>query len=157
MYKQRLKDAAMLCVFAFFFGMASVPFASKTYAATNSENNSSQSVKEKASDVSTKIEKYTIKQRDEAVRKAKESLADLDERIDRMENRLAKKWAQMDESAREKARATMKSLRKQRTEAAEWYGSLKHSSSAAWQDVKKGFSKSYKDLKDAFIKAEREY
>jgi hypothetical protein len=48
-------------------------------------------------------------------------------------------------------------LRKQRNEVAEWYGGLKHSASNAWEDVKKGFLKSYQALRDTFDKAHSEF
>jgi hypothetical protein len=63
----------------------------------------------------------------------------------------------MDQSAREKAMATLSTLRKQRNEVAEWYGGLKHSASNAWEDVKKGFLKSYQELQDTFDKAHSEF
>ena len=68
-----------------------------------------------------------------------------------------KKWGQMDQSARKKARASLKALRKQRNEVAEWYGGLKHSSSNAWEDVKKGFLNSYQVIRDTFDKVQGEF
>ena len=157
MHRKRLKEGALVFALAIFFGITSMSFADQTSAATDTDKTATEKIREEGTDVARTIKSYTVKQRDEAVRKAKEALADIDTRIDRMESRFDKKWNQMDESARVKARATMRSLRHQRTEVAEWYGSLKHSSAAAWKDVKKGFSKSYEDLKAAFMKAEREY
>jgi ElaB/YqjD/DUF883 family membrane-anchored ribosome-binding protein len=157
MHRKRLKEGALVFALAIFFGITSMPFADQTSAATDTNKTATEKIKEEGTDIARTIKSFTVKQRDEAVRKAKEALADIDTRIDRMESRFDKKWNQMDESAREKARATMRYLRHQRTEVAEWYGSLKHSSAAAWKDVKKGFSKSYEDLKAAFMKAEREY
>lgn len=51
----------------------------------------------------------------------------------------------------------LQAIKEKRNEVAEWYGGLKHSSSASWEEVKKGFSKSYKALADAFEKAAREF
>ena len=157
MHRESLKEVALVFALAIFFGITSMSFADQTSAATDTDKTATEKIREEGTDVARTIKSYTIKQRDEAVKKAKEAIADIDRRIDRMESRFDKKWNQMDESARVKARATMRSLRHQRTEVAEWYGSLKHSSAAAWKDVKKGFSKSYEDLKAAFMKAEREY
>jgi len=153
MRKKRLKEAALVFAFAVVLGITPASFADQMSTGKNTDKTVTEKIRQEGVD----IKNYTVKQRDEAVRKAKEALVDLDARIDRMESRLDKKWSQMDESAREKARATMNSLRKQRTEVAEWYGSLKHSSASAWKEVKKGFSKSYEDIKTAFTKAEREY
>ncbi|MGA8282394.1 MAG: hypothetical protein WB853_15980 [Desulfobacterales bacterium] len=63
----------------------------------------------------------------------------------------------MDQSARTKARETLTALQKKRTEVAEWYGDLKHSSRNAWEDVKAGFLKSYHELCNAFDKAAKEF
>jgi hypothetical protein len=74
-----------------------------------------------------------------------------------MESRLNKEWDQMDQSARNKAINTLTALRKQRNEVAEWYGGLKHGSRNAWEEVKKGFLKSYQDLRDAFDRAHSQF
>ena len=74
-----------------------------------------------------------------------------------MENRIGKKWDQMDQAARREARSTLASLRKQRNELAEWYGGLKYSSAEAWGHVKIGFLKSYKAMSKSFGKAESEF
>jgi hypothetical protein len=84
-------------------------------------------------------------------------MKDLDARIQGMEDRLEKKWGQMDQAAREKARSAMQSLRKKRNELAEWYGGMKHSSANAWEQAKKGFLDSYDSLSKAFDKAVKEF
>lgn len=81
----------------------------------------------------------------------------LDGQIESMENRIGKKWDQMDQAARRQARSTLAALRKQRNELAEWYGGLKYSSVAAWEHVKNGFLKSYESLAKIFGKAEGEF
>ena len=91
-------------------------------------------------DVLQALQGYAADQRDEAVRKTKTALDNLDSRIDALETSIDSNWDRMDKAAREKARANLKALRKQRTELAEWYGSLKSSSADAWEHAKKGFS-----------------
>jgi hypothetical protein len=63
----------------------------------------------------------------------------------------------MNQAGREKARATLKSLRKRRNELAEWYGGMQHSSSKAWLHVKKGFLDSYEALSKAYDEAIDEF
>src|SRR5437899_2256442 len=58
--------------------------------------------------------------------------------------------------ARKKARATLNALRRERNEAAEWYGGLKHSSAESWEQVKAGFVKSYEALKESFARARKQ-
>jgi hypothetical protein len=97
-----------------------------------------------------------VEQRDEAIKKAKTALDDLDARIRRMERKLDGEWERMDQGARKKARATLDTLRRERNEAAEWYGGLKHSSAESWEQVKAGFVKSYEVLRQSFAKARKE-
>lgn len=129
-------------------GYAAQPAAEKTTA---------KEVKEKTAQALQAIGSYTADQSDEAVKKAKEVLDDLDTRIDQLQSQLSQEWDRMDQSARTKARESLTALQKKRTVAAEWYGALKHSSRNAWEDVKTGFVRSYQELYDAFDKAAKEF
>lgn len=103
------------------------------------------------------IETYTAEQRDKALDKVRIAIDNLDSRIDEMEKRMGEKWDQMDRTTREKAQSTLKTLRQKRNKLAEWYGGMKHSSSKAWEHVKKGFLDSYEALLDAYKKAADEF
>jgi hypothetical protein len=74
-----------------------------------------------------------------------------------MEARIDRNWEKMDNAARERARNTLTVLREKRIRVAEWYGSMKNSSTEAWGHMKKGFSDSYSSLKSSWEKAEKEY
>jgi vancomycin resistance protein YoaR len=148
-----LAKAYLVFVTAVFFAMASVSFAAQASA----DRTETKAVKEKVADAAEAIKNYSVDQRDEALKKAKTVLDELDARIDRMQSQLNGKWDQMDQSTRKKAMDALTVLRKQRNEIAEWYGGLKHSSSNAWEDVKKGFLKSCQELRDAFDKARSEF
>jgi len=100
---------------------------------------------------------YTVEQRDEAIHKTKAALDDQDKRIDALEAGVDENWDKMDLAAREKVRASLRALHKQRIEVAEWYGSLKSSTDDAWEHMKKGFSDAYRDLNDAWEKSEKEF
>src|SRR6266581_7937322 len=125
-------------------------------AETSAGKTTAKDVSRKAGDTGRAIKDYTVEQRDEAMRRAKAGLDDLDARIRRMERKLDSEWDHMDQAARKKARATLSALRRERNEAAEWYGGLKHSSAESWEQVKAGFVKSYEALKDSFAKARKE-
>jgi paraquat-inducible protein B len=125
-----------------------------SFAAETSGNKSTaKDVSRKVDDAGQAIKNYTVAQRDEAIKKAKAALDDLDVRIGRMERKLDSEWDKMDQAARKKARAALNALRRERNEAAEWYGGLKHSSAESWEQVKAGFVKSYEALKASFTKA----
>src|SRR5207249_1395557 len=113
-------------------------------------------VSRKADETGRAIKDYTVAQRDEALKQAKAALDDLDTRIRRMEGKVDSEWEGMDQGARKKARATLDALRRERNEAAEWYGGLKHSSAESWEQVKAGFVKSYEVLRQSFAKARKE-
>lgn len=114
-------------------------------------------VAKKAGETGRAIKDYTVEQRDEAVKNAKAVLDDLDKRVSRMERKLDNNWERMDQAARKKARATLNTLRRERNEAAEWYGALKHGSAESWEQVKAGFVKSYEALKESFAKARKQF
>ena len=118
---------------------------------------SSEDVKQETMEAVEAIKKYSIEKKDNAVNEIKVVMKDLDARIDRMQNSIEKKWDEMDQASRDKAKATMQALRKKRNELSEWYGGMKHSSTEAWTDVKDGFVKGYEALANAFDKAENEF
>jgi chromosome segregation ATPase len=128
-----------------------------SYAETSSDKTSIKEVKQETQDLIQALKTYTADQRDEAIQKTKAALDNLDKRIDALETRIDNNWDKMDKAAREKARAGMKSLRKQRIQVAESYGSLKSSPGDAWEHMKKGFSNAYSDIYDAWKKAEKEF
>lgn len=103
------------------------------------------------------IQAYSAEQRDEAIKKGRALLNSLDAEIEQMESRVKRNWNQMSGSAREKAKASLKSIRKQRNDAAEWFGHLKQSSASAWEETKKGFVESYQALHDSFDRASEKF
>lgn len=114
-------------------------------------------ISQKADEAGRAIKDYTVAQRDDAIKNAKAGLDDLDRRIGRLERKLDREWDKMDQSARNKARAALNALRRERNDAAEWYGGLKHSSAESWEQVKAGFVKSYEVLKESFAKARKQF
>jgi hypothetical protein len=121
------------------------------------DKTTAKDVSNKAKETGRAIKDYTVAQRDEAVKQAKAALDDADARIRRLERKLDSDWDRMDQAAREKARATLNRMRRERNDLAEWYGGLKHSSSEAWEEVKSGFAKSYDALKKSFTRARKEF
>jgi nucleoside phosphorylase len=100
---------------------------------------------------------YTVGQRDEALRAAKKKLDTLDDRIDKLQQNLDQRWQEMSKTSREETRQTLKKLRRQRQNVAEWFGGMQHSSIEAWEDVKKGFGDSYDLLQKAFNDAKKAF
>lgn len=142
------------CAFMFMGMVATTPLC---YGETSSDKTSVEEVKKETQELLQTLNAYTVEQKDEAVHRTKEALDDLDRRIDALERDVDESWEKMDKTAREKARASLKELRRQRTQLAQWYGSLKSSTGDAWEHMKKGFSDAYKDLNDAWEKSEKEF
>ena len=94
------------------------------------------------------IKHYSAEQRDEALQASGTAIQNLDRRIEALEAQGDAKWDEMSVSARDKWRSALRSLRKQRTELAEWYAALKHSSSTSWDGVKDAFYASFNGLRD---------
>lgn len=99
------------------------------------------------------LKDYSSEQKEKALNKAKKSLDDLDSRIAVMEDDLYEKWDRMDQETRNMYRSNLNEFRKQRSQVAEWFGAMSHSSENAWEDMKEGFINSYRELQNSFEKA----
>jgi len=152
MKANQMKYAFFLFVF---FSICSIALIS--FSETSNNKTTAKDVKKEVKDAAKTIKDYSVEQRDEAVKKAKTELDELDEEIDKLERKIDEKWDEMDKTARKKSRETLKELRKKREKVAEWFGALKHGSKEAWEETKKGFSRSYKKLQDSWDKAKKEY
>lgn len=141
---------ASIMVAAFSFGSACV-----VQAATDKP--SLQDVEKEMAEAAETFKHYSADQRDEAINKAKAVMDDLDARIDKLQTSIHKQWGMMDQAARRKAQAALDKLKRQRKQMAESYTALQHSTSGAWEHVKKGFADSYADLHNAWQKAEQEF
>lgn len=128
-----------------------------SHAETPTAPNSARQVKQETRELLQALKTYTVEQRAEAIRKTQTALDHLDQRLEVLEKQIDRDWEKMDQAAREKARASQKELRRQRTQAAEWYGSLKHGSLEAWEEMKKGFAEAFRDLHEAWEKSEQEF
>jgi hypothetical protein len=150
---RKSRNAALVLIFGGLFAVMPVLLAAETSADSTMIKEANREVTEAA----RSIKDYSAEQRDEAVKKARTAMNDLDARIQRLETQLDEKWDEMDHAARQEARSALTELRKQRDEVAEWYGGLKHGSVKAWEDVKTGFANSLQALGDAFDQAKQAF
>jgi len=127
------------------------------YAESSTEKTSIQELKQETQDFVQMLDAYTADQKDELMRNTKIALDKLDKRIDDVEASVDESWDKMDKDARKKSRDSLKALRKQRNQLAEWYGRLKSNTENASVHMKKGFSDAYEDLIDAWEKSENEF
>jgi len=110
-------------------------------------------VSRKADETARAVGKYTIQERDDALKSAKAALDDLDARMHALDRKVDREWEHMDASARKNARAAQDALHRERDELAKWYGGLRYSSAESWNEVRSGFVTSYEKLKASFVKA----
>lgn len=125
-------------------------------ASTDGENGSTEEIRQETTDLLAALKNYTASQRDEAIKKIKIALDNLDRRIETMEREIAENWNEMDQAAREKLQASLQALREQRILVAEYYGSLKSGSAAAWDHIKQGFTGAYRALHEALEKTQKQ-
>ena len=117
---------------------------------------SADEIKQQSMDLLHSLKSYGAGQRDEALSKSKAALANLDQRIQALEADLFAHWDEMDQAARDQARASLQALREQRTRVAEWYGSMESGSASAWSEIKQGFSNAYEALHEAWQQSEQD-
>jgi hypothetical protein len=135
-------------------GAATMP---AVQAAAQGDKTSIEEVKRETRELLQSLKAYGADQRDEAIEHASAALENRDKRIEVLDQKLVDQWDQMDQAARDNARATLNSLRQQRTRVAEWYGGMKSSSVGAWGQMKQGFSSAYRALHEAWQKSEKEF
>jgi flagellar motility protein MotE (MotC chaperone) len=135
-----------------------LPYETTSFAIQHKDDKTTATeVKHEANKTYTALKDYTIEQRDEAVAAADKKLKELDVRIEQMQIDLDNRWQDMSKAVRDKNREIMNKLNKEREVVAEWYGGMRHSSIAAWEDVKKGFADSYDRLDKAFQDAKKNF
>jgi hypothetical protein len=152
-----MKHSKEATIFLLFWVWVLLAGTERLWAQKVDEKGSLQGVKQEVSEAYQSVKNFSVKQKDEAVKKSKNLMDDLDSRMEAMENSLDKKWDKLDQKAREQSRATMKSLRKQRDRVAEQYYELKYSSGKAWEEIKKGFVDTYRAISDSLSKAAKEF
>lgn len=126
------------------------------FSATAAEPTSAEKIKQETTELLEALKAYSTEQRDAAVEQSRVALENLDQRIDALEIQMLDQWDEMDQATRARTRDSLQALREQRTNVAEWYGSLKSSSADAWGSIKEGFSAAYQTLSEDWQKSEAE-
>ena len=136
---------------------ASPAIYAENHAKNHDNQATSQEISQDATALISSLKDYSIEQRDKAVNKAQQVLANMDNKIDALENRIDKNWDNMSTQARDKTKATLKTLRQQRNKLSEQYGRIQSSSAAAWNDMKDGFANAYNALSNSWQEAEQAF
>ena len=155
-----MKKPKRATVCSIFVAAAVILISGLSYAGQKMEDpdkTTAKDVKKQAMEAMQAVKGYSYQQRDKAMKEVKLAMEDLDNSIDRMQERIQENWAKMSAASKEKAKETLKELREQRNKLSEWYGELKQSSAGAWDHIKDGFVKGYESLLNSFEKAENEF
>lgn len=102
------------------------------------------------------LQEYGADQKDQAEDSINRALSALDKRIAELEEELTENWDDMSNTARERSKDSLASLREQRERVQAWYNELKASSASAWERAKKGFSEAYDALSEQWNETERD-
>lgn len=103
------------------------------------------------------LRSFTVRQRDQALERARITLELVDTRIHEWQARADSNWQRMDAASRDRARRTLDRLHEKRIDAATWYGGMRYSSAEAWGDVRTGFANSYRELAESMRQARAEF
>jgi Skp family chaperone for outer membrane proteins len=144
------QSLALVC--AVFWIVCAAPAA---MAGGTEKGGSAADIKKGLNDTARAIRDFTMARKKELTAKIHSSLAAVDRSIEKFESDSKSNWAKMDKAARERSKAALQALKKQRTEAGMWYDRLQKSSARAWNQVKKGFANSWRALQKAFDNAEK--
>lgn len=120
-----------------------------------SEDSSVESLKKETRELGRTLKEFGADQKAEAETAIENTLSALDKRIDTLQQELDQNWDDMSDTARERSRKSLESLREQRERVQNWYEELQSTSSSAWERTKQGFSNAYEALSDQWSETER--
>lgn len=78
------------------------------HAKSSNDETTMKDVNQQTKELLSTLKQYGSDKREEAIKKTTEALIQLDHRMDRLETRMDNKWDEMDETARKKARSTLR-------------------------------------------------
>lgn len=96
---------------------------------------------------------YSLARREEAIARARQAGAAMDERIERLQAQADRDRERMSASARLRTQQALADLRQRRGDLAQWYDGMQRDSGEAWDEVKAGFVRSYRELVGALRRA----
>lgn len=123
-------------------------------AQSSAEQSGFEALQKDTQELMDSIGNFTAQQRDEAVMQAKQSLAALDARIERMQARFDANMEVMSIEAQQMTRDALDELREQRATVDEQLEQMASNTADAWGNVKNGFVSAYEKMYEAWEKAE---
>jgi hypothetical protein len=146
-----------LCAVALALAWLPMASAQQNPPAGDDSRTKREEVEKEVEEAAEAIRNYTVERRNEAVARTSEAMAQTDRRIDRLQDQTNERWSRMSEATRQRSQAAMADIRRRRSDVAEWAGGMRHGSIEAWNEVRSGFVKSYRDLAEALRKAREQF
>lgn len=112
-----------------------------------------QRLEQEMDDAVAALRDYSLARREEALARARQAGAAMDERIERLQAQADRDRSRMGTAARLRSQQAMADLRQRRGDLAQWYDGMQRDSDAAWDEVKTGFVRSYRELAHALRRA----
>jgi hypothetical protein len=116
-----------------------------------------EDVQAEAQDLTETIADYTADQRQEFAHEVDQALGAIDKRIETVEMAAKRDWDNLSDAARQNTQAVLQDLRNKREAVATSYQRIENDTDAAWDELKKGFSRAWTDVVAAVDKAEEEF
>jgi DNA anti-recombination protein RmuC len=121
-------------------------FTSQSFA----EATTMSDVKKELAEALEAIKNYSAERKTDALAAMKETLAQMDQQIDQLRDKINKQWEEMEPEARKKADETMQQLQRQRDKTADAIEELRKSGEKTWNSLKEEFMKNYEKFKNEF-------
>jgi len=114
-------------------------------------------VKKELAEALEAIKNYSAERKTDALAAMKETLAQMDQQIDQLRDKINKQWEEMEPEARKKADETMQQLQRQRDKTADTIEELRKSGEKTWNSLKEEFMKNYEKFKNELEDADQQY
>lgn len=114
-------------------------------------------IKKELAEALEAIKNYSAERKTDALAAMKETLAQMDQQIDHLGDKINKQWDEMEPEARKKADETMRQLQRHRDKTADAIEEFRKSSEKTWNSLKEEFMRNYNKFKNEFEEADQAY
>ena len=143
-----------VCISMFLILLA-LPAAGFAQAAENN-GNSGEKLKQDAMEFMESLKQYSAEKQQQAAEKFQSELDQMDERLEKMQRRFEEEKSEMSREMRETMKSNLEQLRRQREEMAAWLERFKSGSQDAWDRLREGLSKSFRDFSRSLEKTDQQ-
>lgn len=143
------------CISLLFLLLLALPAAGFAQEAEDGAS-SGEKLKQDAMEFMESLKQYSAEKQQQAAEKFKSELDQMDKRLEKMERRFEEEKSEMSREMREKTKSSLEELRRQREEMAAWLEKFKTGSKDAWDQLREGLSKSFRDFSRSLEKTDEQ-